>query len=337
MAFLFRTRGKTPNEIVRACLEELQQLDKKKDAKAKEKNIEEITKHIQSMKFILVGDGENAPAPDQIAQLANEICHQDLLPLLIQYLGDLDFESRKDTVLIFSTILRRQIGSRFPTVEYLASKRPEVMNMLMKGYESQPIMLSCGQMLRDSIQFSDLSQILLDSPFFFKFFEYVEMSVFAGASDAFATFKLLLTQHKTIAAAFLEKKYTEFFKQYAELLSSSNYVTKRQSVKLLGEILLDRAYFSIMTRFISDEANLKIIMILLRDKFSTIQIEAFHVFKVFVANPRKPPEIVHILQRNRDRLIAFLQALQGGKGEDESFNEEKQVLIREISALPRLA
>ncbi len=29
-----------------------------------------------------------------------------------------------------------------------------------------------------------------------------------------------------------------------------------------------------------DQANLKIIMILLRDKFPTIQFEAFHVFKV---------------------------------------------------------
>ena len=61
---------------------------------------------------------------------------------------------------------------------------------------------------------------------------------------------------------------------------SNNYVTKRQSLKLLGEILLDRANFNVMTRYISNEANLKMMMNLLRDKSKNIQFEAFHVFKV---------------------------------------------------------
>lgn len=57
-------------------------------------------------------------------------------------------------------------------------------------------------------------------------------------------------------------------------------MTKRQSLKLLGEILLDRANFNVMTRYIANEANLKMMMNLLRDKSKNIQFEAFHVFKV---------------------------------------------------------
>lgn len=67
---------------------------------------------------------------------------------------------------------------------------------------------------------------------------------------------------------------------YGDLIASNNYVTKRQSLKLLGEILLDRANYNIMTRYIASEANLKIMMNLLRDKSRNIQFEAFHVFKV---------------------------------------------------------
>lgn len=67
---------------------------------------------------------------------------------------------------------------------------------------------------------------------------------------------------------------------YNTLILSQNYVTKRQSLKLLGEILLDRANYAIMTRFIADEANLKCMMNFLRDKSRNIQFEAFHVFKV---------------------------------------------------------
>ncbi len=61
---------------------------------------------------------------------------------------------------------------------------------------------------------------------------------------------------------------------------STNYVTKRQSLKLLGEILLDRANYTVMTRYISNDTNLKMMMNLLRDKSKNIQFEAFHVFKV---------------------------------------------------------
>jgi calcium binding protein 39 len=114
-------------------------------------------------------------------------------------------------------------------------------------------------------------------------------------------------------------------------------VTKRQSLKLLGEILLDRANFNVMTRYISNEANLKMMMNLLRDKSKNIQFEAFHVFKVplselsrvtksltltqvFVANPKKPPQIESILRRNKEKLLNFLKSFHNDKeGELRAF------------------
>jgi len=116
------------------------------------------------------------------------------------------------------------------------------------------------------------------------------------------------------------------------LVQSSNYVTKRQSLKLLGEILLDRTNFAVMTRYIASEDNLKTMMNLLRDKSKNIQFEAFHVFKVFVANPKKTPQIATILKRNKEKLIVFLQNFHNDK-EDEQFNDEKQFLLTQIRAL----
>ena len=106
---------------------------------------------------------------------------------------------------------------------------------------------------------------------------------------------------------------------YTTLILSSNYVTKRQSLKLLGEILLDRTNYNIMTRYIASEANLKMMMNFLRDKSRNIQYEAFHVFKVFVANPNKPSQIAAILRRNKDKLLAFLKDFHNDKdGESPS-------------------
>ena len=95
---------------------------------------------------------------------------------------------------------------------------------------------------------------------------------------------------------------------------------------MLGEILLDRGNFNVMMRFIYSKQNLKNIMNLLRDKSANIQFEAFHVFKVFVANPHKPLEIASVLSKNKHKLIAFLFSFQNDK-DDPQFVDEKKLLI----------
>jgi DNA-binding SARP family transcriptional activator len=55
----------------------------------------------------------------------------------------------------------------------------------------------------------------------------------------------MLTRHKMLAAEFLEANFDKVFSHYQKLLHSDNYVTKRQSLKLLGELLLDRHNFTV--------------------------------------------------------------------------------------------
>lgn len=123
----------------------------------------------------------------------------------------------------------------------------------------------------------------------------MELSSFDIASDAFSTFKDLITKHKTLCAEFLDANYEKFFTVYQKLLNSQNYVVRRQSLKvcffiiflksllkLLGELLLDRHNFNVMTKYISNPENLKLMMELLREKSRNIQFEAFHVFKVCI-------------------------------------------------------
>lgn len=131
-------------------------------------------------------------------------------------------------------------------------------------------------MLRECARYEALAKIMLHSEDFFNFFRYVEVSTFDIASDAFSTFKVkfnvqssslstmettlfailimvynflifqeLLTRHKMLCAEFLEANYDQVFTHYQQLLNSENYVTRRQSLKLLGELLLDRHNFTV--------------------------------------------------------------------------------------------
>ncbi|KAG9291039.1 hypothetical protein G9A89_012911 [Geosiphon pyriformis] len=328
MAFLFKPKQKTPHELVKNVKEAINKLD----GLEKKKASEEISKNLATMKLILYGDNESEPIPETVAQLAQEVYNNDLLQLLVLNIWRFEFEAKKDVSQIFNNLLRRQIGALTPTVDYLRN-RGEILFTLLKGYENPEIALNCGMILRECLRHESLTKIILYSPEFYNFFDYVEVSTFDMASDAFATFKEILTRHKMLVSEFLDTNYEKFFEYYSKLLKSNNYVTKRQSLKLLGEILVDRCNFNVMTRYIASPENLKLMMNLLKDKSRNIQFEAFHVFKIFVANPNKNRPILDILYKNRDRLITFLSNFHNDRHDDEQFNDEKKFLLKQIQTL----
>ncbi|KAJ7750386.1 Mo25-like protein [Mycena maculata] len=326
----FRTKNQTPSDLVRSLRNAILRLgDGSPGAEVSRKANEDISKNIQQIKAILHGDGE--PLPELVAQLAQETYNTDLLHHLVVNIARFEFEARKDVVHIFHSLLRRQIGSQWPTVEYLMGK-PEVLFAALAGYENEEVGLNTGMILKEMLRHKQLGKVLLHSEQFYKFVHYIETATFGVSCDAFSNLKSTLTSDKAMVAKYLGKNYDRFFSSFTTLILSTNYVTKRQSLKLLGEMLLDRPNFNVMTKYIADEANLKMIMNLLRDKSKNIQYEAFHVFKVFVANPKKPPHVESILRRNKDKLLLFLKNFQPDR-EDAQFSDEKQFLIVQIQGL----
>jgi len=334
MAFSWgKNKKEKPSALVKHCKAGIVNWTKNKGTNKEEKAMQEIAAALQGMKLLLYGDDKIEPSPTAPQDLAEEFGQNNLWLEIVDNLNALAFEARRDLVIIFGNLIRRQIGSKYPLVDYL-EKNTAVLDSLCKGYEDPENALTCGQMLRVCIEYEPLAKHLLHSLNFAKFFHYVETGGFDIASDAFSTFKELLTKHKVLCAEFLESNYDTVFDQYTSLLHSNNYVTRRQSLKLLGELLLDRANFNVMTKYISDQENLKLMMTLLRDKSKNIQFEAFHVFKVFVANPNKAKAILDILIKNKERLIVFLKTFQSDRVEDEQFADEKAFLLKQIEALP---
>ncbi|CAF2072669.1 hypothetical protein Bca4012_088479 [Brassica carinata] len=64
----------------------------------------------------------------------------------------------------------------------------------------------------------------------------------------------------------------------------------------------------------------------------TIQIEAFRVFKLFVANQKKPSDIINGLVANRNKLLRLLADHKLDK-EDENFEADKAHVVSGIASL----
>lgn len=269
-------------------------------------------------------------SPEEKSDLLASLVASDVLARMVAVLPDLDFEARKDVMRLFTVIL--QMGTQ-PVFEYVRS-HGQLLQLLLDGCGNTEVSLHSHMILRSCIRHVELVVALLDADFAAGLLKLTQHAAFDVSSDAFASLRELLLTHKAAAAAHLEAHFTEFFMPYNELVQAEDYVTKRQALRLLGEILLDRRYVRIMLRYVSDEHYLKIHMTLLRDNSKAIQADAFHVFKIFAANPNKPPRVHQILFKNRERLVKLLDAI--GRSGDESFAQDRKAVVQALHTLQPL-
>jgi len=361
MSFLFGRRPRTNTvDLPKQAKEQITRLDGPGGAA----KAEELAKILGQMKFVLQGTQESESSPEQVYQLVTGMIQEDLLYLLAVNLYRLPFESRKDAQVIFSYVLRfrpptASLKSEPLALSYVINNRPEVLVELCNGYDHKESATPAGTVLREVLKSDAATAIILyDDPsegsgsskgltgiqpearqsgrgVFWKFFNWIDKGSFEVGADAFTTFRELLTKHKQIVAQYLNTNFDLFFDKYNNILvKSESYVTKRQSIKLLGEILLDRANYSVMTAYVDRGEHLKICMNLLRDERKMVQYEGFHVFKVFVANPHKSIAVQKILLINRERLLTFLQHFLEDRTDDEQFIDEREFLIKQIKNMP---
>ena len=362
MAFLFGRGGKQKQPLELALtLRDL--LPKLQENGTPSKIEEEVARTMSAMKVIVQGTTEAESNPEQVHSLIHHIIQNDLMYEISKSVRLLPFEARKDVQILFSHILRFKPANATAgdpsAISYLVLQRPEIVVELCRGYNHPHSAMPCGQILRQALAFDTIAAVILydesepgeravqlkevdvgqrqsGKGIFWSFFQWINKGSFEVSADAFTTFRDLLTKHKQLVSQYLTTNYDMFFTQYYSptLLLSQSYVTKRQSIKLLGELLLDRSNYVVMTQYVASGENLKLTMNLLKDDRKMVQYEAFHVFKVFVANPNKSDEVRKILVKNRGRLLKFLPNFLEGRTDDDQFLDEKSFLVRQIELLP---
>merc|ERR1719384_2267986 len=298
----------------------------------------------------------------------------DLFSRLAQNLILFEFEAKKQTAGIMNYIIRRcskYKANEYILKKTDAKGHNIIIDCLLKGYHDQHVAQMVGSVLQEMAKRQELAPMLLNTiritrkkqasvnqndeekaqkdsqskpnsndeyeerQVVDELFVLVQKPSFDIASDAYKTLQLLLTRNKKLVPKYLETNYDAFFCQFNELIQSDNYVTQRQFLNLLSELLLEKTNFNLMISYIAQKENLKIAMTLLKNDSNAISHEAFHIFKVFVANPKKARDIHIVLWKNKEKLITFLKNFLPEKAkEDGAFAEEKKIVIKHLEELP---
>jgi len=335
-------RQSSPTDLVAGLQKHFDRLEKHNtgDEKLAEEDFQnsssKVSATLGAMKYMLYGDADNEPKDENRKKLTALLHETGLLVRIIKKLRTLDFEGKKDGAAVVNHIVRR--SEHNGTKDYFIKNMEGIQRSLLAGYDDPESALQSGTILQEIAKQEVLAEALLrqegQDNVIFRVMEYGDKMNFDIMSDALTSLKLLTTRHKELLAKWLEANYDAFFRKFNSLISSKNYVTRRQSLRLLGEILLERTNFNIMMKYIIDRENLKLMMTMLKDKSKAIQFEAFHVFKVFVVNPNQPYPVTLVLWNNKKRLIEYLGNFQADR-EDQQFIDEKKLVIDKLGMITK--
>ncbi|TMW56259.1 hypothetical protein Poli38472_008907 [Pythium oligandrum] len=295
---------------------------------------EELERHWTKIRSIFQAwDDEPTEREKKMNRMAELLLRYRVLEkmLIPKVLTAMTFETRKYVSHVFRAMTVHDFQG---FIEYVGD-RPEIMKWLVEGYKNNNTALICGSMLRDCFEHESLTLLFLNELHheFEVLFKVTKTNTnFDISADAFRNITKLLMGHKAVTVTCLDVSFDRIFGLLNSLLSACNYVTKRQALQLLAELLLDPVNFSVMQRYIASRENLKLVMMLLRETSQALRMDAFHVFKIFVANPNKSPEVAQLLVRNRDKLLTFIREF--GKTEsNREFQQEKSLLVFTLQRL----
>ena len=182
----------------------------------RERSSAELDQCLGTMKLIIYGEHQQEPDAARSDELRAALVRPetDCLRWMIIHHEQAAFESRKVIALLVSHLLRK-----FPQAVPYVQGRPDTLDRLTAGYSNPDVALTCGGMLRECLRHEDLCMQVAESPEMLgRLVEAVQLPNFDLATDAFGTFKELLTLHKTARfAAWMDGNYDALFSMLNKL------------------------------------------------------------------------------------------------------------------------
>lgn len=275
----------------------------------------------------------------------------NILSLLIVF----EIRSCQHTALLKEGWQRNESDQyKFVILEWLNMNCDEFFSLLIRQYSVIPLTYKIGEVLRDISTMLNLAQgpgivdkqnnktfpisesfksksneitrhLIYEQEMFTNLIRLSGNQCFDISSDSISTLRCYLFVSPKMTSEYILSNQQAFFSNIFEvLILSREYVPQRHGLRLLNQLFSLKELSKVMTMFSSSSEYLKIFMNLITSHLNTTSFEAFHIFKLFVANPKKSPKIQKILFKNRDKIVQFLIHFQTSRT-DPQFISDKQV------------
>ncbi|VDP68024.1 unnamed protein product [Schistosoma mattheei] len=153
-------KPKSPRELIQTVNENIIILSNcAKTDKERKKAVEDIARALTALRELLtdksdtrltgkerdseLSNSERARINEIITDVTHEIINLNLLPLLVNNLDAIEFESSKHIVDLFGHIMRRQVGSYNPAAQYLLANS-QILISILQGYSKPDTAIHYG-------------------------------------------------------------------------------------------------------------------------------------------------------------------------------------------------
>ena len=333
----FFERKKKPLQIVKTLSKSLDILTKSCNEKHVQKANLVVVKSLGNMKSLLVNVRTSSktvePRPQDRQMLAEHAVNMNVFIVLITQMHKMPFESKKNIAFLFNFLFKHENVFQDYVID-----NPSIIWTIVAGYrpENKKIAMVASKMLSEIVKHPKVAHLILTSNELWRFLDtYVLLEEFEAQSSAFDVLRTLLTVHPE-SQDFLTHNYDKFW-CLQQVIDIGQLCCEETCSKEYGAVLVVREHHDLMLKYVSEKSNLKIWMNLLRDPSESIQLEAFHVFKIFAGNPIMPDDVKHTLKINGGKILKFLEQFQENKKvSDENFIDEKRLVIQCIKRLTDL-
>lgn len=344
----------SPEYAVRKLIEAVEQFgfsennDRLEQKECMQQFCEEVHRHMlavfSSLELLVESQSNHADShpsgvmPKEVVfehvEALEQFLEADLPVKLLSQLGAMEFETRKLIMNVFCALLWPDLPAAVGAkVSHYLRFHDTLFTRLMSGHGQEDTALHCGVMLRSLLRWSDLVDAFLVSGQIFQLMKCTCNPSIEIAADAMHTLRKAILDYKEVSGPWLNAHFDEFFSLCNKLLASENYIIQRQVLMLLVGILLDIKFQRAMKNYVCNIQNLKVVMNLLLAESSIIKAEAFHIFKLFVVNPKKPTGIQQILVKNKIKLVALIESLESARSDDNCFARDQQKVVERLSEM----
>lgn len=257
-----------------------------------------------------------------------KLYRDDTVKIIIDLIPFFDQPTINALSTLFQTTIREFLDESLPS--YLI-KNPKSLETLLSYLEQPQVSNFAHLIIRVCTNSKEFTVYLYESGIVGSFIQNLSGNDFDKLSTAFATYDALLNSHPEQSSQFVDEHWDVFIIQFKQLLSSPNYLVQLTYLPILIKFLTLKECRGLFLRFLEDVENLQLVMYLFNTQSKKVQYQSYSLFKLFVINPRRSPQITSALKKNKNRLISFIQVIQ--MEDDPELEDERNRVVSTIAGL----